>query len=103
MILHATDILGSEKKAKNIKTENKNEKERQKSKQTKQKKKKTKQKPKAKKKKKIAVKLTLLKKQTVKRECPLRPSGTWHMTKNRISSYAYGMVRNVGLFFSFKY
>ena len=22
-----------------------------------------------------------------KRECPLRPSGTWHMTKNRISSY----------------
>ena len=23
----------------------------------------------------------------IKRECPLRPIGTWHMMKNRISSY----------------
>ena len=26
-------------------------------------------------------------KQHLKRECPLRPIGTWHMMKNRISSY----------------
>lgn len=51
MILHATDILSSENKAKNIKTEKKNEKERQKSKQTKQKKKKQSKNPMQKKKK----------------------------------------------------
>ena len=38
---------------------------------------------------------------TFKRECPLRPIGTWHMMKNQMVSLWYGKKR--GLIFSFKY